>query len=71
MQLGGHATATTLGTIGEGRRNWTAALFPRIVIRGTVTIAKSLRAGTFAFHLRDATRITGSWTCGEKPYNDH
>jgi hypothetical protein len=71
MQLSGHAAATPIGVIGEGRRNWTAALFPRTIIQGTVTIAKSLRAGTFEFHLRDATRITGSWTCGEKPYNDH
>ena len=50
--------------------------FPRSVpvageiTRGTVTIAKSLRVGTFVFHLRDATAITGSWACGEKPYND-
>jgi hypothetical protein len=37
------------------------------ITRGAVTIAKSMRAGTFAFRLSDATRITGSWTCGEKP----
>jgi hypothetical protein len=42
---------------------------PGEITRGTVTIAKSLRAGTFVFHLGDGTAITGSWTCGEKPYN--
>jgi hypothetical protein len=40
---------------------------PRSITRGTVTIANSMRAGTFAFRLSDATRITGSWACGEKP----
>ena len=39
------------------------------ISRGTVTIAKSLRAGTFVFHLNDATAITGSWTCGKEPYS--
>jgi hypothetical protein len=42
---------------------------PGEITRGTVTIAKSLPAGTFGFRLRNATRITGSWTCGEKPLN--
>jgi hypothetical protein len=31
---------------------------------GTITIAPSMRAGTFALRLEDATRVTGSWTCG-------
>jgi hypothetical protein len=37
---------------------------PQEISTGTVTIRKSLHSGTFALHLRDATRITGSWTCG-------
>jgi hypothetical protein len=31
---------------------------------GTITIEPSRRRGTFAFRLRDAIRVTGSWTCG-------
>ena len=31
---------------------------------GTITIGRSMRDGTFAFRLQDATRVTGSWTCG-------
>ena len=31
---------------------------------GTITIGRSMRDGTFALRLRDATRVTGSWTCG-------
>jgi len=31
---------------------------------GTITIGPSRHRGTFAFRLRDATRVTGSWTCG-------
>jgi hypothetical protein len=31
---------------------------------GTITIEPSRRLGTFAFRLRDATRVTGRWTCG-------
>ena len=37
---------------------------PEEISRGTVTIGRSLRDGRFAFRLRDATRVTGSWTCG-------
>lgn len=33
-------------------------------LTGTITIAESLRAGTFALRLRDMTPVTGSWTCG-------
>lgn len=35
---------------------------PENVTAGTVTIGQSMRDRTFAL-LRDATRITGSWTC--------
>jgi hypothetical protein len=31
---------------------------------GTITIARSMRAGTFALRLRDSSRVNGSWTCG-------
>ena len=31
---------------------------------GTIIIAPSRHRGTFAFRLRDATRVTGSWICG-------
>ena len=31
---------------------------------GKITIGRSMRDGTFALLLRDATRVTGSWTCG-------
>ena len=31
---------------------------------GTITIARSMRDGTFALRLQDATRVTGTWTCG-------
>lgn len=31
---------------------------------GTITIARSMRAGTFAFRLRDSSPLVGSWTCG-------
>jgi hypothetical protein len=31
---------------------------------GTITIRPSRYRGTFAFRLRDASRVTGSWTCG-------
>jgi len=31
---------------------------------GTITIAPSRHHGTFAFRLRDGTRVTGRWTCG-------
>jgi hypothetical protein len=34
------------------------------VTGGTITIGRSMRDGTFALHLRNATRVTGSWTCG-------
>jgi hypothetical protein len=33
-------------------------------LAGTIAIAKSLRAGTFALRLHDETPVTGSWTCG-------
>lgn len=50
----------------------TGTVYARIQLRapelliagGTITIGKSMRAGTFAFRLRDGTRVTGSWTCG-------
>jgi hypothetical protein len=35
-----------------------------LIAGGTITIGRSLRTGTFAIRLRDATRVTGSWTCG-------
>jgi hypothetical protein len=31
---------------------------------GTITIGRSMRDGAFALRLQDATRVTGSWTCG-------
>ena len=31
---------------------------------GTITIAPSRHHVTFAIRRRDATRVTGSWTCG-------
>ena len=31
---------------------------------GTITIGRSMRDGTFALRLQDATRVTGSWNCG-------
>jgi hypothetical protein len=66
MQLAGHS----LQSITQLSLPFPASVpVPGEITRGTVTIAESLRAGTFVFHLRDATRITGSWTCGEKPYN--
>ena len=38
---------------------------PRLEIAsGKITIGRSMRDGTFAFRLQDATRVTGSWTCG-------
>jgi hypothetical protein len=37
---------------------------PQEISTGTVIIGRSLRAGTFALRLRDATRVTGSWACG-------
>jgi hypothetical protein len=63
MQLGGRTFATAKNIHG-GITNWTAAVLPRTITEGTVTIAKSLRAGTFDFRLRDSTQITGNWTCG-------
>jgi hypothetical protein len=63
MQLGGR-------TFASAKPSWRrlSPLYPAppvagTITRATVTIAKSLRAGTFAFRLRDATQITGSWTC--------
>src|SRR5689334_21111140 len=35
---------------------------PQQIATGTVTIRQSLHAGRFALRLRDATRVTGSWT---------
>ena len=37
---------------------------PEEISKGTVTVGRSLRDGTFSFRLRDATRVTGSWSCG-------
>ena len=37
---------------------------PEEISGGTVTVGRSLREGTFSFRLRDATRVTGSWSCG-------
>ena len=31
---------------------------------GRITINRGLLAGAFAFHLRDGTSVSGSWTCG-------
>jgi hypothetical protein len=31
---------------------------------GKITIGRSMRDGTFALRLQDATSVTGSWTCG-------
>lgn len=41
-----------------------AYALPREIATGTITIGKSMRNGTFALRLRDATRLTGSFTCG-------
>ena len=35
-----------------------------LIASGTITIGRSMSEGTFAFRLQDATRVTGSWTCG-------
>jgi hypothetical protein len=31
---------------------------------GKITIGRSMRDGTYALRLQDATRVTGTWTCG-------
>lgn len=41
-----------------------AFAMPGAISTGTVTIGRSLRAGTFALRLDDATRVTGSFACG-------
>jgi hypothetical protein len=33
------------------------------ITAGTITVGRSARAGTFRFRLRDATRVSGSWSC--------
>jgi hypothetical protein len=71
MQLEGRTFATTNPSWRLVSPLLPAPLAAGAITRATVTIAKSLRAGTFAFHLRDASQITGSWTCGENPYIDH
>jgi hypothetical protein len=71
MQLAGRTFATTQPSRRLFSPLYPAPLAAGAITRATVTIAKSFRAGTFTFHLRDATQITGSWTCGEKPYIDH
>jgi hypothetical protein len=71
MQLEGRTFATTNPSWRLVSPLLPAPLAAGAITRATVTIAKSLRAGTFAFDLRDASQITGSWTCGEKPYIDH
>jgi hypothetical protein len=40
---------------------------PGTGLSGTITIARSLQAGTFALRLHDGTSVTGSWTCGTQP----
>ena len=66
MQLAGH----TLRSIGQLDPPFPRPVGPpEEITRGTVMIAKSLRAGTFVFHLSDATAVTGSWSCGGKPYS--
>ena len=35
-----------------------------LIAGGKITIGRSLSEGTFAVRLQDATRVTGSWTCG-------
>ena len=34
------------------------------IAAGTITVGRTMRDGTFALRLRDATRVTGGWTCG-------
>jgi hypothetical protein len=41
-----------------------AFAMPGAISTGTVTIGRSLRAGTFTLRLDDATRLTGSFACG-------
>jgi hypothetical protein len=41
-----------------------AFALPGEIATGTITIGKSMRNGTFALRLHDATRVTGSFTCG-------
>jgi hypothetical protein len=41
-----------------------ALALPREIATGAITIGESMRSGTFALRLRDATRVTGSFTCG-------
>jgi hypothetical protein len=43
-----------------------AFAMPGAISTGTVTIGRSLRAGTFALRLDDATRVTGSFACGSR-----
>ena len=41
-----------------------AFALPGEIATGTITIGRSMRNGTFALRLLDATRIIGSFTCG-------
>ena len=57
FRLGDTATSFVYATIQLGGPTLDIAA-------GTITIGRSTRAGTFALRLRDATRLTGSFTCG-------
>ena len=57
FRLAETATSFVYATVQLGR--------PALEIAGgTITIGRSMRGGTFALRLQDATRVTGSWTCG-------
>ena len=75
LEVGGPKAATVGGTFrvgGDGAgTNWLVGATIQLphyrsldVSGGTITIAPSRHRGTFAFRLRDATRVTGSWNCG-------
>jgi hypothetical protein len=69
LEVGGPKAATVGGTFRIGG-DWIIAKIQLPHYRslgvsgGTITIGPSRHRGTFAFRLRDATRVTGRWTCG-------
>jgi hypothetical protein len=75
LEVGGPKAATVGGSFRIGGYGGTGASSVIAIIQlphyrslgvsgGTITIVPSRRSGTFALRLRDATRVTGSWTCG-------
>jgi hypothetical protein len=75
LEVGSPQAATAGGTFrigGDGTgMNWLVTARIQLphyrsldVSGGTITIPPSRHRGTFAFRLRDATRLTGRWSCG-------